>query len=255
MHKLIQCCEPDLFFFRWQSGDWARCAPRDGRVLQKRALQPVSYYLFLCHTTWWWKLVQILQAQCQLLLQVTILALHQRLPHNSLVSDCNLLAQPLHTSSFCIFSQLTRLPDNVTFEEGALIEPLSVGIHACRRAGVTLGSTVLICGAGKNENCYTHIINPFTFCGNIPSAKQQGLLGRAANIKYVLVLYLNNMPLQVRSGMGVFTNIRITLTQQNSSEGKLLNLSAPCNRHYYRQYLNIYFTLVKTLIIMTLAVL
>ncbi|RXM91449.1 Sorbitol dehydrogenase [Acipenser ruthenus] len=41
-----------------------------------------------------------------------------------------------------------RLPDNVTYEEGALIEPLSVGIHACRRAGVTLGSTVFVCGAG-----------------------------------------------------------------------------------------------------------
>lgn len=46
--------------------------------------------------------------------------------------------------------KLFRLPDNVTFEEGALIEPLSVGIHACRRAGVTLGSTVFVCGAGKN---------------------------------------------------------------------------------------------------------
>ena len=43
---------------------------------------------------------------------------------------------------------LYRLPDNVTYEEGALIEPLSVGIHACRRAGVTLGHTVLVCGAG-----------------------------------------------------------------------------------------------------------
>lgn len=29
-----------------------------------------------------------------------------------------------------------------------MLEPLSVGVHACRRAGVTLGSTVLICGAG-----------------------------------------------------------------------------------------------------------
>ena len=28
------------------------------------------------------------------------------------------------------------------------MEPLSVGVHACRRAGVTLGSNVLICGAG-----------------------------------------------------------------------------------------------------------
>ncbi|XP_048887332.1 sorbitol dehydrogenase [Brienomyrus brachyistius] len=48
-----------------------------------------------------------------------------------------------HNSSFCY-----KLPDNVTFEEGALVEPLSVGIHACRRGGVTLGSAVLICGAG-----------------------------------------------------------------------------------------------------------
>ena len=28
------------------------------------------------------------------------------------------------------------------------MEPLSVGVHACRRAGVTLGKNVLICGAG-----------------------------------------------------------------------------------------------------------
>lgn len=54
--------------------------------------------------------------------------------------------------------QQTRLPDNVTFEEGALIEPLSVGIHACQRAGVTLGSTVLICGAGKTQSDETHTI-------------------------------------------------------------------------------------------------
>ena len=33
-------------------------------------------------------------------------------------------------------------------EEGALLEPLSVGVHACRRAGVTIGHKVLICGAG-----------------------------------------------------------------------------------------------------------
>lgn len=47
--------------------------------------------------------------------------------------------------------RLPRLPDNITFEEGALIEPLSVGIHACRRAGVTLGNKVLVCGAGKKQ--------------------------------------------------------------------------------------------------------
>ena len=41
-----------------------------------------------------------------------------------------------------------RLPDHMSLEEGALLEPLSVAVHACKRAGVTLGSKVLICGAG-----------------------------------------------------------------------------------------------------------
>lgn len=57
--------------------------------------------------------------------------------------DGNLCRFYTHNANFCY-----KLPDNVTFEEGALIEPLSVGIHACRRAGVTLGSKVFICGAG-----------------------------------------------------------------------------------------------------------
>ena len=41
-----------------------------------------------------------------------------------------------------------RLPDHVSNDEGALLEPLSVGVHACNRAGVTLASKVLVCGAG-----------------------------------------------------------------------------------------------------------
>lgn len=41
-----------------------------------------------------------------------------------------------------------KLPEEITPEEGALIEPLSVGINACRRAGIQFGMTVLITGAG-----------------------------------------------------------------------------------------------------------
>ena len=41
-----------------------------------------------------------------------------------------------------------KLPDDVSLEEGALLEPLSVGIHAARRAGVGLGDTILVGGAG-----------------------------------------------------------------------------------------------------------
>ncbi|XP_072166901.1 sorbitol dehydrogenase-like [Diadema setosum] len=48
-----------------------------------------------------------------------------------------------HAADFCY-----KLPEHVSLEEGALLEPLSVGVHACKRAGVTAGSRVLICGAG-----------------------------------------------------------------------------------------------------------
>jgi len=49
----------------------------------------------------------------------------------------------VHAADFC-----HKLPDHVSFEEGALLEPLAVGLHACRRANITLGHRVLICGAG-----------------------------------------------------------------------------------------------------------
>ena len=48
-----------------------------------------------------------------------------------------------HRATWC-----HKIPDNMTYEEAAFIEPLSVGIHACRRAGVTLGHTILITGCG-----------------------------------------------------------------------------------------------------------
>uniref|UniRef100_A0A6A7FTV7 Sorbitol dehydrogenase n=2 Tax=Hirondellea gigas TaxID=1518452 RepID=A0A6A7FTV7_9CRUS len=57
--------------------------------------------------------------------------------------DGNLCQYYTHAADFCY-----KLPDHVTLEEAALLEPLSVGVHATRRAGVTLGSRVLICGAG-----------------------------------------------------------------------------------------------------------
>ncbi|CAE1326523.1 SORD [Acanthosepion pharaonis] len=55
----------------------------------------------------------------------------------------NLARYYCHAADYC-----HKLPDNVSTEEGALLEPLSVGVHACQRAGVTIGSTVLISGAG-----------------------------------------------------------------------------------------------------------
>ncbi|WKY09650.1 hypothetical protein Q1695_002197 [Nippostrongylus brasiliensis] len=41
-----------------------------------------------------------------------------------------------------------KIPDCVTFEEAALLEPLSVAVHSCRRSGVQMGQNVLVQGAG-----------------------------------------------------------------------------------------------------------
>ncbi len=41
-----------------------------------------------------------------------------------------------------------KLPDNVSTKAGALIEPLSVGLHAANQGNVVLGDTVLILGGG-----------------------------------------------------------------------------------------------------------
>lgn len=41
-----------------------------------------------------------------------------------------------------------KLPDNMSMVEGALLEPLSVGIHAAQHGGVSVGKTVAILGGG-----------------------------------------------------------------------------------------------------------
>jgi L-iditol 2-dehydrogenase len=44
--------------------------------------------------------------------------------------------------------QLFRIPDTMSYDEGALCEPLSVGIWACHRAGLVPGDRALVTGAG-----------------------------------------------------------------------------------------------------------
>jgi D-xylulose reductase len=41
-----------------------------------------------------------------------------------------------------------KLPENVSLEEGAVVEPLSVAVHVCRRAGIKPSTNVVIFGAG-----------------------------------------------------------------------------------------------------------
>jgi len=70
------------------------------------------------------------------------------------VSSCSISIDQCHHRLITdgITSFIQRLPDNVSLDEGALLEPLSVAVHACTRAGVGPGSGVLITGAGKSTD-------------------------------------------------------------------------------------------------------
>lgn len=48
-----------------------------------------------------------------------------------------------HPAGFCY-----RLPDGISTLEGALIEPLSVGLHAVKRSGIQAGNSAAVIGAG-----------------------------------------------------------------------------------------------------------
>lgn len=70
-----------------------------------------------------------------------------------LCSDLVFLATPPYDGAltqFMAFDErnLFPMPDGMTFDEGAMLEPLSVGIWACRRAGLQPGDRVLVSGAG-----------------------------------------------------------------------------------------------------------
>ncbi|KAK9710408.1 Zinc-binding dehydrogenase [Popillia japonica] len=51
--------------------------------------------------------------------------------------------QIIHDADFCL-----KLPDQVSFEEGAILEPILVEVHGYKRARVKIGSVVLVLGAG-----------------------------------------------------------------------------------------------------------
>ena len=71
----------------------------------------------------------------------------------NLCPDIFFFATPPDHGSFCTFvnhraDYCFRLPDHVSLEEGAMIEPLSTGIFAARVAPIQMGDTVVITGAG-----------------------------------------------------------------------------------------------------------
>jgi len=71
----------------------------------------------------------------------------------NLCPDVRFLATPPYDGAFCEYiviraDFLYPIPDSMSYEKAALIEPLSVGLHAVSRGGLKTGETVVIMGMG-----------------------------------------------------------------------------------------------------------
>lgn len=73
--------------------------------------------------------------------------------HYNLCPDVEFLATPPYNG--CLMNYITypaswtyKLPDSMSLDEGALVEPLAIGINAAKTGKVRLGDTVLVYGAG-----------------------------------------------------------------------------------------------------------
>jgi L-iditol 2-dehydrogenase len=71
----------------------------------------------------------------------------------NLCPDVEFFATPPHDGAFGEYLVMPvefvyPVPDSVSDDAAGLLEPLSVGVWACRRAGVAPGATVLVTGAG-----------------------------------------------------------------------------------------------------------
>lgn len=71
----------------------------------------------------------------------------------NLCRDVEFLATPPYHGSLMNYiafpeNMCFKLPDNITTKEGALVEPLAVGMHAAMQGNVKLGDSVVILGAG-----------------------------------------------------------------------------------------------------------
>lgn len=76
-----------------------------------------------------------------------------RTGHYNLCPDVKFLATPPYDG--CLMNYISfpaayayKLPDNVSAVEGALVEPLTIGINAALTGGVKLGDNVLVLGSG-----------------------------------------------------------------------------------------------------------
>lgn len=103
----------------------------------------------------------------------------------------------VHPADLCF-----KLPDNVSLEEGAMCEPLSVGLHACRRANVGPETNLLIMGAG-------------------PIGLVMMLAARAFGAPRIVIVDVDNYRLSVAKELGADQFVKVSTRIQVPSTASL----------------------------------
>lgn len=102
---------------------------------------------------------------------------------------------------------LVKLPDHVSLELGALVEPLTVGVHASRLAKVTFGDNVVVFGAGPVGLLAAAVARKFgaasvtvvdVFDNKLQMAKDIGAATHVCNSKTSTTLFVDALPAGVR---------------------------------------------------------
>ncbi|KAJ0099598.1 hypothetical protein Patl1_20047 [Pistacia atlantica] len=100
----------------------------------------------------------------------------------------------VHPADLCF-----KLPENVSLEEGAMCEPLSVGVHACRRANIGPETNVLIMGAG-------------------PIGLVTLLAARAFGAPRIVIVDVDDYRLSVAKDLGADDIVKVSINLQDVAE-------------------------------------
>ncbi|KAF5743568.1 sorbitol dehydrogenase [Tripterygium wilfordii] len=106
----------------------------------------------------------------------------------------SLANQVVHPADLCF-----KLPDNVSLEEGAMCEPLSVGVHASRRAEIGPETNVLVMGAG-------------------PIGLVTMLAARAFGAPRIVIVDVDDYRLSVAKNLGADEIIKVSTNIQDVAE-------------------------------------
>jgi L-iditol 2-dehydrogenase len=122
----------------------------------------------------------------------------------NLCPDVEFLATPPYDGAFCEYVAMRAdlvfpIPDNMSYETAALVEPFSVGLHAIRRGGLEPNETVLITGMG-------------------PIGLLTAAAAKMAGAKTIIGVDLEQNRLDVAKRMGVIYTINL---QKDSLEEKV----------------------------------